>query len=60
MTEFHRVNYRNLTPKQQERRLNYLKRIEKLDVELHYLPSLDLLNEIKYLEEEKRKRLMRV
>jgi hypothetical protein len=60
MTEFHRVNYRNLTPKQQERRLNYLKRIEKIDVELGHIPSIDLITEIKYLEEDKRKRLMRV
>jgi hypothetical protein len=60
MTEFHRINYKNLTPRQQERRLNYLKRIEKLDVELGYIPSVDLITEIKYLEEDKRKRLMRV
>ena len=60
MTEFHRVNYRNLTPRQQERRLNYLKRIEKIDIELGHIPSIDLITEIKYLEEDKRKRLMRV
>lgn len=60
MTEFHRVNYRNLTPRQQERRLNYLKRIKQSDIEMRRIPSIDLITEIKYLEEEKRKRLMRV
>ena len=56
MKEFHRVNYKNLTPKQQERRLRYLKKIKEIDIKLHYIPSLDLIKEIKYLEEEKKKR----
>ncbi len=60
MTEYHKVNYKNLTLKQQERRLRYLNRIKELDVKLGYLPSIDLLTEIDYIKNKIEERRMRI